>query len=194
VGLSYRAMNLWLMGYPEAALLDIDHATNSARKSGQALALMISLSIVASPLLLSGNVVEGYARADELVTLAQEKGAGMWRALGFAIKGCLFLMTGKASDAVEAITSGITACRSIGTSVWMPSFLMNLAEAQAKISKFENANRSIAEAVAVMETTKESWCKAEVNRIAGEIVLVSPAYEPARAQAHFEDALAVAKG
>ena len=193
VGLSYRALNLWLLGYPEAALLDVDRAINDARKFGQTLALMISLTVAASALVLSGNEVAGSACADELITLAQEKGAGMWRALGLANKGVMLLLTGKASDAVETITSGIAACRLIGTSVWMPFYLLNLAEAQAKIRKFENASRSMAEAVAVMETTKEIWCKAEVNRIAGEIALLSPDWETVKAQAHFEDALAVAR-
>jgi hypothetical protein len=155
VGLSYRALNLWLLGYPEAALLDVDRALNDARKFGQTLALMISLTVAESALVLSGNEVAAYARADELITLAQEKGAGMWRALGLANKGCALLLTGKASDAVETITSGIAACRLIGTSVWMPFYLLNLAEAQAKIRKFETASRSVAEAVAVMETTNE---------------------------------------
>jgi hypothetical protein len=89
VGLSYRALNLWLLGYPEAALLDVDRALNDARKFGHTLALMISLTVAEAPLVLSGNEVAGYARADELITLAQEKGAGMWRALGLANKGCL---------------------------------------------------------------------------------------------------------
>jgi predicted ATPase len=45
----------------------------------------------------------------------------------------------------------------------------------------------------VMETTKETWCEAEVNRIAGEIALKSPEREMAKAQAYFERALAVAR-
>jgi class 3 adenylate cyclase/predicted ATPase len=193
VGLSYRAMNLWLLGYPEAALLDIDQALNDARKFGQALALMISLSIAGAPLVLTGNDAAAYARADELVTLAQQKGAGMWRALGLAGKGCLFLVSGKTSEAVETITSGIAACRVIGTSVWMPFFLLHFAQAQAKVGKFEDASRSIAEAVAAMETTKELWCRAEVFRIAGEIALLSPEHEATKAEEYFEHALSVAR-
>jgi predicted ATPase len=154
---------------------------------------MISLSIAGAPLILIGNDAAAYARADELVTLAQTKGAGMWRALGLAGRGCLFLVSGKTSEAVETITSGIAACRLIGTSVWMPFFLLHLAEAQAKMGKFEDASRSIAEAVAAMETTKELWCKAEVFRIAGEIALLSPEHEATKAQVYFERALAVAR-
>ncbi len=44
-----------------------------------------------------------------------------------------------------------------------------------------------------METTKESWYEAEVNRIAGEIALLSPKRNTAKAQAYFERALAVAR-
>jgi predicted ATPase len=44
-----------------------------------------------------------------------------------------------------------------------------------------------------METTKERWCEAEVNRNAGEIALKSPELDSARAQAYFERALAVAR-
>ena len=44
-----------------------------------------------------------------------------------------------------------------------------------------------------METTKETWFEAEVNRIAGEIALLSAKPDAARAEAYFERALAVAR-
>ena len=43
-----------------------------------------------------------------------------------------------------------------------------------------------------VETTKEKWCEAEIHRIAAEITLMSPEPNAAKAQAHFERALAVA--
>jgi predicted ATPase len=45
----------------------------------------------------------------------------------------------------------------------------------------------------VVEITKERWCEAEVNRVAGEIELKSPAPDAAKAEAYFERALAVAR-
>ena len=44
-----------------------------------------------------------------------------------------------------------------------------------------------------VETTKERWYEAEVNRIAGEIALRSPKPDVAKAEACFERALAVAR-
>jgi predicted ATPase len=47
--------------------------------------------------------------------------------------------------------------------------------------------------MAAMETAKERWCEAEVNRIAGEIALLSPEPDVAKAETCFERALAVAR-
>jgi predicted ATPase len=44
-----------------------------------------------------------------------------------------------------------------------------------------------------IETNKEKWFEAEVNRIIGEIALKSPAPQTVKAEEHFERALAVAR-
>jgi predicted ATPase len=52
----------------------------------------------------------------------------------------------------------------------------------------------IGEAITAVETTKETWYEAEVYRIAGEIALMSPERDAAKAEACFERALTVARG
>ena len=42
--LSYRSLALWLLGYPEAANVDIDQAISDAREIGQAATLMTALN------------------------------------------------------------------------------------------------------------------------------------------------------
>ena len=44
-----------------------------------------------------------------------------------------------------------------------------------------------------METNGERWFEVEANRIAGEITLMSPEPDPAKAEAYFDRALAVAR-
>ena len=75
----------------------------------------------------------------------------------------------------------------------MPLHLSYLASAYAELGQFDDAWRCIGEAMTLMETTKERWCEAEVNRIAGEIALKSPEPDAAKAEAYFERALAVAR-
>jgi predicted ATPase len=47
--------------------------------------------------------------------------------------------------------------------------------------------------VTTIETTKETWCEAEVDRVAGEISLMVPQHDEAKAQDYFDRALAVAR-
>ena len=44
-----------------------------------------------------------------------------------------------------------------------------------------------------IETNKEKWFEAEVNRVAGDIAVKSPAPHTAKAEGYFERALAVAR-
>jgi predicted ATPase len=140
-----------------------------------------------------GSYATATALVDELVALADEKGALFWKIAGTVRKGELFSLTGKASDAVQMITSTIVALRSMGTTNSMPSWLSYLARAYTELGKFEDARRCIGEATTAMETTKEKWCEADIHRTAGEIALKSPKPDAAKAQAFFEQALAVAR-
>jgi predicted ATPase len=75
----------------------------------------------------------------------------------------------------------------------LPKGLSYLAKAYADLGQSDDAWRSIGEAIVLVERTNERWWEAEVNRIAGEIALMSPALDAARAQEYFERALAVAR-
>jgi hypothetical protein len=59
-----------------------------------------------------GNYAAVNELGNELFALADEKGARLWKALGMIHRGFVLDLTGKASDAVHMITSGITASRS----------------------------------------------------------------------------------
>ena len=65
--------------------------------------------------------------------------------------------------------------------------------AYAELGQFDDAWRSIGEAMTAVETTKERWCEAEVHRMAGEIALKSSEPDAVKAEAYFERALAVAR-
>ena len=75
----------------------------------------------------------------------------------------------------------------------MPLFLIFLARAYAELEQFDDARRSIDEAINTVKTTKERWVEAEANRIVGEIALKSPQADTARAETYFERALTVAR-
>jgi predicted ATPase len=189
--LSYRSWALWMLGYPDAALVDTNRALEEAREIGQAATFMYALVHASLIHIQCGNYAAANAEADELIALANEKGALFWKAQGMSKQGCILAVTGKAAEAVQMITSGIAAWRSTGSTVWMPLYLSYLARAYAELGQFEHAWRCIDEAMTAAETTKERWHEADVHRLAGEIALLSP--EPDAAKACFERALSVAR-
>jgi hypothetical protein len=101
-----------------------------------------------------GNYTTANAQSDETVAVADEKGAVQWKVRGTLNRGCVLALTGKASDAVQTITSGIAALRSTGATVWLPLYLSYLARAYAELGQFDDARRSISEAMMAVETTK----------------------------------------
>jgi predicted ATPase len=61
------------------------------------------------------------------------------------------------------------------------------------LRQFDDAWRCIGEAIGTVKRTKEGWWEAEVNRIAGEITLLSEERDAAKAEAYFERAMAIAR-
>jgi predicted ATPase len=191
--LCYRSFALWLLGHPEAALADAERALDDAREIGQVGTVMAALSHVPHTYYLCGDYAKPEALVDELVALADEKGALFWRAFGMLSRGYLLALTGEASHAVQTLSSAISDVRSAGSTVYAPFSLSLLAVAHADLGQFDDALRCVDEAIPLIETTNERWCEAEVNRIAGEIALVSPEHDAAKAEAYFERALTIAR-
>jgi class 3 adenylate cyclase/predicted ATPase len=193
VNLAWRAFARWSLGYPEGALGDADHALKEAREIGQAADLMFALTIPSFTLILCGTYDAADEHIDELLALADEKRAWFRKAQGMMLKRSLLALSGKSSDAVHVITSGIPAFRSTGATALMPLYLSCLARAYAELGQFEDAWRSIGDAMTAVETTKQRLWEAEVQRMAGEIALRSPEPDVAKAEAYFERAIAVAR-
>ncbi len=189
--LSVRSYGLWLLGYPEAALRDADDALNNAREISHAGTLMYALTFATLTPVFCGNYAATNMQADELLSLADEKGAVLWKSGGMVIQGYVLALTGKAADAVRMITSGMGVQRSTGANVLVPLASSYLAWARAQLGQFDDAWRCIDEAMTAIETTKENWWEAELRRVAGQIALKSSEPDTAKAEAYFERALAV---
>ena len=183
--LAFRSMALWLLGYPQAALKDADCALMEARQIEHAATLMFTLNF---PILVNtycGNYHSANEHLKELVALAEEKGATFRKAEGVLRRGYILTLTGKATKAVEIVTSGIDLWRSAGSTIFTPEQEFMLAIAHADSGQFDDAWRCIDKAMTAMHATKERWCEAEAHRVAGEIALKSPQRDVAKGASVF---------
>jgi predicted ATPase len=188
---TYRAITLWCLGHPGAALADTEQALKGARDLNQIATSLYALFLAALVHIHCGNYKVAETLIDELAPLAEKTTSVFWKAGGLTFQGILCALKGNATDAVGMLSSGVASYRSTGAQGFVPWWLSVLASAHADLGHFEDAQRCIADAITAVETTKEKWCEADLHRIAGEIALMAGAQDTAKAR--FERALAIAR-
>jgi predicted ATPase len=191
--LCYRSWIHWMLGYPDAALADAKSAVKEAREVGQGIPLMYSLYFTSYALIHSGEYAAANVQLEELIPLATEKNAAQWRGGGMMHRGCIQALTGRDSDAIATIPSGIAAWQSSGSIVFVPWYVSHMARACAELGQFDEAWRHMNEALKAIKTTGETWCESDVHRTAGEIAALSPDRDIYNAEVHFARALSVAR-
>jgi class 3 adenylate cyclase/predicted ATPase len=191
--LEWRSRTLWLQGYPDAALKDADDSFSDAREIGQAATLMHALAHSTATLILCRDYASASARAQELVVLAEEKGSLYWKANAMMWLGCVSALTGHAARAIEMLTPALAAYRSTAATIYTPFVSLHLARACAELGQVREARHHLDQALTTVEKTREKWVEAEIQRTAGEISIMSPKADVAKAGACFERALALAR-
>ena len=191
--LGFRSVSVWHLGYPTAALADASQAVGDAREIGQAATLMNVLAIVAQTHILCGDYGIATTISKELVALAEEKGSPFWKSYGVGYQGLLSAFSGNASDGVRMIAAGMASLQSTGATLSAPWFLATQALAYADLAQFDDAWCSFDKAIETIEIGEEKRWEAEVNRIGGEIALMSSEPDMSKAELYFERALAIAR-
>ena len=186
---AYRAWANWLLGYPDTALAEAEQAVREARATGHAGSLMSALGAAALTFNLRQEHEVAEARAHELIDLADQKGTLFWKVSGRGALGRSLSLMGRHSEALPILTAG----RGTTGTVFAPLYLTTLALTHTALGQHEHAWRCIGEAITAVETSGETWAQAELQRIAGELVLLSPQPDEAKAESYFDHALTVAR-
>jgi class 3 adenylate cyclase/predicted ATPase len=193
VDLSFRSLTMWMLGYPDAALADAERALQEAREIDHASTLMFALWWTGLMKASCRCYTAANALGKELVALADQNSSPTYRVAGTLVQGSVLALTEKSAHAIEVITGGLSAHRSMGTTFLQPFFLSLMALVHTALGQSSEASRCIEEAMAIIKKSEERWFEAEVNRIAGEIALMAPEPDAAKAQECFEQALAIAR-
>jgi predicted ATPase/class 3 adenylate cyclase len=189
----WRALALWMLGHPDATAADIEAALEDAREMEHAATSMFALSHTSLAHALRRDQAASGVLAEQLVALAEDKGSLYWKSYGMMLQGWGLAETGQASDAIPLATTATAAMRSTGATAYAPWYLSYMAKAHAQLGQLDDARRSIAEAMTAAEVTGEKWCEADIHRTAGEIALMAPDRDTAKAEAYFIRALSIAR-
>jgi tetratricopeptide (TPR) repeat protein len=172
--LSYAALTLWLLGYPDQARQRSLEAFALAQKLAHPFSLAFALIHVVHIHRFSREVKATEERAKELCVLSTEHGFPITLAFGVAHRGWALAEQGMATEGIIQIRQAIETWSATGATLFFkPFFFAMLAEAYGKEGSPEKGLAIVTEALAVANTIGERFWEAELYRLKGDLTLQS---------------------
>src|SRR3712207_6117154 len=185
---------LWLQGFPDRALREVEANVTAALSLGHALSLCNALAQAACPVaLLAGDL----AAAERFSAMLRPHTAGhaldVWRAYADCFEGESLVRRGDAETGLRLLRPAVEELRRAGFAQYLTAFLGALAQGLAALGRADEALAAIEEALTRCGRTGESWCLAELHRLRGETLMAQEAPATAAAEAAFRESLRTAR-
>jgi predicted ATPase/class 3 adenylate cyclase len=188
-GLRHAAMMLWLLGYPDQALLRSNDALALAQKLSQPSSLCFALYFSAWVEQHRGERQAAQEHIEQTIALATEQSFTRWLAQGSILQGWLLVEEGKGREGIlQMRTGGAVQARE------RSHYAALLAEAHRKERQIKEGLTVVIEALERTEISGEGYYEAELHRLKGELLLAQSAANDQQAEACFQNALTVARG
>ena len=168
---AFLAIVLLCLGFPDQALAQSRAAIAEARSLAHPPSLASALAIGAGLLSLGGDNAALAERADELVAITTEQGFPAWRAQGAIYRGYIKVKNGDVAEGISLLRSGLSAYRATGTKTWMPHLIALFAAVCQLAGQIEEGLILLDDALQIIESTREHWLNAELNRLKGQLLL-----------------------
>jgi class 3 adenylate cyclase/predicted ATPase len=172
-GLSYTALALWLLGYPDQALKRSHEALARAQELSHPFSLAWALSFAAWLHQVRRERQATQERAEPAMTLSTEHGFPFWLGWATVLRGWTVAEQGQGEEGIAQIRQGMAAYQATGAELWRPYWLALLAEAYGKAGQGEEGLAALAEALALVNNTEERMYEAELYRLKGELLFQS---------------------
>ncbi len=193
VSLANAAFALWFQGYPDQALQKSEDALAMARALAHPFTLASALIHTTALHQHRREPREAMAFAEELMGMASAKEFDFWAAAAQVFQGWSWLASGQTAAGMEGIQQGLQGYRASGSQLYLPYFLMLLAEGYQQTDRTEAALGTLAEALTLAERSGECWSSAELYRQQGELLLNSREPDAEQARSCFTQAIDTAR-
>ena len=171
LGLTYDAMTLWVLGYPEHALERSQQALHLAEEVAQPWTQAMALGYAALVHVLRGDRQAALEKASATIQLATEQGISPWVGRGMMLRGWAIAAQGQEVEGVAQMQEGYSIWQANGQELGNPFWLSLLGEGYARAGHVEEGVRVLAEASALVHTRGLRVWEAELNRLQGELWL-----------------------
>ncbi len=171
VCLSAMAWTLWMLGYPEQALMRSRDALTLARELSHAFSLAFALNYASMLYVWRREVQFAKERAEALITLSNEHGFIHALSVGMIRRGWALAKERAVAEGIGQLHQGLATIRDTGTALPLSHHLALLAEAYKQGGQGDAGLHVLAEALAYLGKTGERELEAEIYRLKGECLL-----------------------
>ena len=127
------------------------------------------------------------------MTLSTEQGFSHWLVVGTLMRGWALAAQGQEAEGIAQMHQALAARRAAGAELGRSCWLTLLAEAYGGMGQAEEGLALLAEALAVVNNSRECHWEAELYRLRGELLLKRPVSDEQQAEACFSQALDIAR-
>ena len=193
--LSYSALTLWYLGYPNQASKRGDEAVQLAQGLPHPLSLAMAATSVA--ILHCQGLAEvrvAQETAEGVIALCTEHGLSAVWFLAVSLRGWAMARQGRHEEGIEQIREGLAVCRAAGgAEANLPHLLCLLAEACMEADRVDDGLSALTEALAAGEAQGDRYGEPEIHRLKGELLRRRNESNAGQAQKCFERAIEVAR-
>jgi class 3 adenylate cyclase/predicted ATPase len=182
-GLSYVAVVLWHLGYPDQALQQSAAACTLAQEQSYPFSLGGARCFAAMLHQLRRESALTQEWAEAAITLAGKQGMPVWVGQGGALQGWALTEQGQGEEGITQTRQGLATQQAVRAGLFRSYFLALLAEVYGKAGQTEEGLATLAEALRVVDKSGERFYEAELYRLRGELML---AHEGKRQKAKLE--------
>ena len=191
--LAVAANTLWCLGFPAQAVRRCQEALALAQALAHPLSLTSARFWVAWLHYLRREASVVQELADTLLTLATTHGLPLYAGYGTCWRGWALAMQGESAAGLVQLRQGMATVLAAGQELARSLCLLLLAEATGHAGQVEDGLRLLSEALTVLKANGQGDLLAEAYRLEGTLLLHQAVPEADRAEARFQQALAVAR-
>jgi predicted ATPase len=193
--LAFGAMSLWLLGYPDQAIVHSREAVALGGELGHPTTRALALYFATMLRQYCREAPAVHESAEATRAIGTEHGLSLWLANGLVMGGWALAEQGACAKGIALLRQGLTDWAATGAETHRTYFLGLLAEALARAGQIEEGLGVLVEALALMQGSGTVFHGAELHRLRGEFLLRQGVAEGACREAEdgFRRALAIAR-
>ena len=178
VCLSFIALTLWMLGYPDQAVVRSEKAIAIAQANSHAESIAEAMICRAEIALLRRDIQDARERAVAALAVATEHGMPIWTAIAACMHGWALSEHGQGAEGAAQIREGLSGLARTADQLYRPYYLARLAEALGKTGQVDEALSDLDEAIESSRQFGVPYLDSELQRRKGELLLLANGFGP----------------